>query len=69
LKTLPKSGRVALRLVLCRACKQFVRPGEADCPHCGACVAAAERQYQACLREARSAARELRKLMAKLAEE
>ena len=38
---MPARGQPPPSLDLCRACNSYIWPGEQDCPHCGADVAAA----------------------------
>lgn len=54
------------QLGLCRACMQFVKPEEDDCPFCGANLAEAALEYQIKLYEAQQAARDLEKLLAEM---
>ena len=42
----PREGRVPPQLVPCRACDSYVWPHEIDCPHCGANLRTAERQFE-----------------------
>jgi Y-X(10)_GDL-associated radical SAM protein len=39
-------GRIASQLLLCRACHEYIWPDEADCPHCGADVAASAAAHE-----------------------
>lgn len=41
----PLTGRVPPRLDLCRSCNGYIENTETDCPHCGANVHAAAREY------------------------
>ena len=56
-------GRVPERLRLCRACRQFVHPGEAACFHCGADLDAADRAHVEKWGRAMKAALELERLL------
>lgn len=59
-------GRVAPHLRLCRGCRQFVVPGPADCPFCGADMDALQAEHEAALEEVRRAADALRAAMAEV---
>lgn len=54
------------QLGLCRACHQFIKPLERECPHCGANVLRAALEYQERHELAAQAARELSELLAGL---
>jgi radical SAM protein with 4Fe4S-binding SPASM domain len=41
-----RDGRIPPKLDICRACEQYVWPGEALCPHCGANIRTAAQAYQ-----------------------
>lgn len=54
------------QLGLCRACHQFIKPLERECPHCGANVLWAALEYQERHERATQAAQELTTLLAEL---
>jgi radical SAM protein with 4Fe4S-binding SPASM domain len=56
-------GRIPQVLELCHGCDQYVKPGTITCPHCGGDVSALLIEYQKNLKDARSAASELRRLL------
>ena len=43
----PETGRVPVRLALCRACDSYINQGEVVCPHCGGDVPAAAAAHEA----------------------
>lgn len=54
------------QLGLCRACHQFIKPLERECPHCGANVLLAALEYQERHELATKAAQDLSALLAEL---
>ncbi|MBK6685142.1 MAG: hypothetical protein IPG45_11800 [Deltaproteobacteria bacterium] len=54
------------QLGLCRACHQFIKPLERECPHCGANVLRAALDYQERHDMATRAAQDLNALLAEL---
>ena len=65
----PREGRIPPTLHLCRACNSYVWPGETECPHCGADIAAALAQYQEDSLRRHEAMENVRALIAKYKEE
>jgi hypothetical protein len=59
----PEQGRVAPPLRLCRGCRQFVRPDEAECRFCGGDLDALEKDYELRQTAVREAADALRRAM------
>jgi Y-X(10)_GDL-associated radical SAM protein len=41
-----REGRVPPRMVVCRGCECYVAESEQNCPHCGASIAEASREYE-----------------------
>lgn len=52
-----------MSLALCMACRQFVRIGEIQCPHCREPLAVSARRHAEALAEARAAAAALARLI------
>jgi rRNA maturation endonuclease Nob1 len=59
-------GRVPPLLRLCRGCRQFVRPDDADCPFCGGDLNMLQADYEKRVANMRHAAAELREALARL---
>lgn len=57
----------APQLGLCRACQQFIKSHELDCPHCGADILEAALSYREKMEKAQTAAQHLEALIAQLA--
>jgi hypothetical protein len=43
---LTRDGRIPSTLEICRACDQYIWPGETTCPHCGANLAESSEAYE-----------------------
>jgi len=60
-----REGRVPERLVVCRACNQYIHRHETSCPHCGSDVAAAADVYAQTVIRRRALIRQLEEALAR----
>lgn len=58
-------GRVPPLLRLCRGCREFARPDDADCPFCGGDLNLLQADYDRRVADMRHAAAELRAALAR----